>query len=243
MLCHCMKPGHYAKNCRQAPICYNCGKSGHMSKACRMPQRMPRTSKTHFSNETRDKEYKGFSYFSCPAASEQCNEQEILIDSGCKNFMIKDRDFFVSVDETSKGIVSCANNTESIIEGRGDVQFYAEDTNGEKKIIELKNALYVPDYSRNLVSVKRLTEMNMQAIFDKDSARIVTGDNKEFKLQCKNNLYLWKCETRLGIEANSSKETLETWHQRLGHNNKCDVLKLQGIAEGMNITNLNDTQC
>ena len=42
------------------------------------------------------------------------NEVHILIDSGCTNYMLKDRELFATLDESFSGSVGCANKSESV---------------------------------------------------------------------------------------------------------------------------------
>ena len=47
------------------------------------------------------------------------SEVDIITDSGCKSYMLKDRQLFVTLDENFSGLVGCANNTESEMKGKG----------------------------------------------------------------------------------------------------------------------------
>ena len=67
---------------------------------------------------------KGFCFF---ASSENnvltTNKVDIIIDSGCTHYMLKDRELFATLDESFSGSVGCANNSESEIKGRGRAEF------------------------------------------------------------------------------------------------------------------------
>ncbi|XP_075247459.1 receptor tyrosine-protein kinase erbB-2-like [Convolutriloba macropyga] len=51
------------------------------------------------------------------------NEVDIIIDSGCTTYMLKDRELFATLDESFSGSVGCANSSESEIKeiSRGGV--------------------------------------------------------------------------------------------------------------------------
>ena len=62
--------------------------------------------------------------------------------------MIKDKSTFANLDENFSGIIQNANKTHSAILGKGDVEFFAKNSNEELKKIVLKDALFVPDNSK-----------------------------------------------------------------------------------------------
>ena len=70
---------------------------------------------------------KGFCFF---ASSDNnvlaTNEVDIIIDSGCAKYMLKDRELFATLDESFSG---CANNSESEIKGKGRAEFYVCEDN------------------------------------------------------------------------------------------------------------------
>ena len=69
--------------------------------------------------------------------------------------MIKDAELFRDLDISKMGNVVCANGTESSIEARGSVSFLAKDNQGQDQISELEQSLYVPQYTKNLLSIKK----------------------------------------------------------------------------------------
>ena len=70
--------------------------------------------------------------------------------------MLKDRELFATLDESFSGSVGCANNSESEIKGKRRAEFYVCEHNGKRAKITLSEALFVPDYGRNLISVSKL---------------------------------------------------------------------------------------
>ena len=65
------------------------------------------------------------------------NEVVIIIDSGCTNYMLKDRELFATLDESFSGSVGCAINSESEIKGKGRTEFYVCEDNGKRAKITL----------------------------------------------------------------------------------------------------------
>ena len=68
------------------------------------------------------------------------NEVDIIIDSGCTNYMLKDRELFATLDESFSGSVGCANHSESKIKGKGRADFYLCEDNGKRAKITLTEA-------------------------------------------------------------------------------------------------------
>jgi hypothetical protein len=262
---NCGKPGHIKDECRytnkQEPrsTCYNCGKVRHREKECWAPKKNQSNDKycnyckkkghtieicrwknngktgkerTNYGEEETSNE--GYSFL-CAGNSSRY-KYDVLIDSGCTNYMIKDRKLFTELDETQKGIVGSADS-ESQIEGRGTVQFSVEDDRGDTKKIELKDALYVPSYSRNLVSVAKLKKSGTIVRFENEDY-IETKCGTRFPLITDEELFIWKLvdDDRKEREPMAMTSTLQTWHKRLGHNNVEDLKKLPDVVNGMKIS-------
>ena len=107
--------------------------------------------------------------------------EDLVADSGATSNMNKDRDMFVSLDENFKGSVSNANFSESKILGKGEVRFRVKDEKSEFKMIELKNTLYVPENSRNLLSIKNEESRNRSCFW----CELVCSSAKWFSLPIK----------------------------------------------------------
>ena len=77
-----------------------------------------------------EQEEESFSFFS----SENCVEhQHFIIDSGATNYMIKDKSTFANLDDNFLGIIHRANKKHSAILGKGDVEFFAKNSNEQLK--------------------------------------------------------------------------------------------------------------
>ena len=83
-------------------------------------------------------------------------------------------------------IIHNANKTHSAILGKGDVEFFAKNSNEELKKIVLKDALFVPDDSKNLISVSKLREAGVDVSFGK-KLKLVS-----FPFEVENGLFVWK---------------------------------------------------
>ena len=103
------------------------------------------------------------------------------VDSGATIHCINDLSLFVDFDASKKVNITVANKQVLVGQGVGTVILPLTDTNGQVKNVVLHNCVYHPNFSTNLISVKRLW---------KDS-RISThfGDKNSLKCQFSNTKY------------------------------------------------------
>jgi hypothetical protein len=137
---NCGKTGHMARDCRQGSKkqCNNCKRTNHDTSDCRAPggaahKTGQQTSKAHFSKPDEDEFL--FSFMSrgdggAEAATVTC---ELLIDSGCTGYMLKDKELFVDLDLGQRGTVGNANSSKSTIEGSGTAGFWVKDSRGKMR--------------------------------------------------------------------------------------------------------------
>ena len=131
------------------------------------------------------------------------------------------------------------SRTLGVASGRGIASIKLCDTKGNLQQVELKNALYVPSYKQDIFSVKAATERGATLTFTPHHAALKAPDGTEFKIQTRQKLYFLH-------NINSDKSgthTLEEWHKILGHCNVRDVMKLEGVVEGMNISGKMNFNC
>ena len=83
----------------------------------------------------------------------EVTNNDLVVDSGCTNHIITDRKLFAKLNEEIKGVVGCAIKTELELWGRDRAVFCVKDSEGNARCVELRDALYVPVYDRNLVIV------------------------------------------------------------------------------------------
>ena len=137
--------------------CYNCGKYGHIAKDCHGTRRKQsancaqQQSANHASRASQ-----AFIVQTCMTRSEEESKRTWFIDSGASQHMCCVRDFFHDYKElATPEIVHLANNT--TISGIGIGNVIWEDTH-LNKTTTIKNVLFVPDLSQNLISVKKITQ-------------------------------------------------------------------------------------
>ena len=104
-------------------------------------------------------------------------------------------------------------------------------------MLNLSDCLYVPDHSRNLLSVSALGQKGAKVGFD-DTCELRCSDKLSFPFVQRNGLYVTKAFSVCSSSFSSTcKDDLDFWHCRLGHNNKSDVQKLSKSVQGMKLHN------
>ena len=160
------------------------------------------------------------------------NDIELLKDSGCTSHIIEDAEMFRDLDVTKTGKIECTNGTESNIEGGRSLSFFAKHNQGQNQTWELEKSLHVPQYTKNLVSIKKLNEQNASGHFDAKLRLVVDG--KRFPLMCETNVFHLQVDY-LPEQSNAAVASLQIWHERLGHYNKINVRNLAKTAVDMKL--------
>ena len=162
----------------------------------------------------------------------EVSNNDLVVDSGCTNHMIKDRKLFAELNEEIEGVVGCANKTESKLCGKGRAIFCVKDSEGNARRVELRDALYVAAYDRNPVSVARLNGVEIR--FGEENS-LTTSDGTKFHIEQENILFVWRIVPDLRVTKHETclSSKLSKWHDRLGHNNWEDLKKLNMLLEWM----------
>ena len=143
----------------------------------------------------------------------EVSNNDLVVDSGCTNHMIKVRKLFAELNEEIEGVVGCANKTESKLCGKGRAVFCVKDSEGNARRVELRDALYVPAYDRNLVSVARLKKVGVEIRFGEENS-LTTSDGATFHIEQENNLFVWRIVPDLRVTKHETclSSKLSKWH-------------------------------
>lgn len=219
----CDKTGHLANVCpsknNQKQTCSICKKQNHLEKDC------------FFRKNKND--HKNVSFLTCNTPKAATKNSTFVVDSGCTNHMSNDLTLFSELDDKVglSEILVAKNNHTMKSEGCGKIE--AEDFN-------LKNVLYVPELSANLLSVNSITENEGEVIFSKNKVII----SKDKMIVCEgikqpNGLYIVDVTTgkpsSLLVESKKGL-SVNDWHVRLGHPSVSYMKKLIKLAEGIEFT-------
>ena len=166
----------------------------------------------------------------------------MLVDTGATSHIVTS-DILKRVDQTfkpSKHFIELADGTRAsnIALKRGDAEVLLQDASGNQVKAVLKNALYIPSYPPDIFSVKAATYDGAELRFGQNSGELILQDGNIIKIEEHGRLYL-NCSVNnspSNIDQINLSHDVSTWHEILGHCNFEDLVKLQGLVEGMNIS-------
>ncbi|XP_076283485.1 uncharacterized protein LOC143210476 [Lasioglossum baleicum] len=203
-------------------VCLKCGKPGHWARGCRADK------VNEQSNDNMPRGQALTAQATLCLDQSQCNTEIWYLDSGATDHMCNKR---------QPQPVNVGKKNESVYAlGRGDINILAFDGMGwtEK---HLSQVLFVPNLRCNLFSAGAALDKGLIQIstaegcrFEKNGIAVAVGVRK-YKL----------CEMQFRMLVPGSSETqanftckvgLQTWHERLAHQNVCQVkqyLKIEGI--------------
>lgn len=243
----CNKPGHRAYDCSQNENeikCGNCRSIGHADKDCYsrgrgggyMPGRGGRgnSGSGYHATESEDKKDQGAGYAAAlNAFSSLGTKQDDVLDSGATSHFVNDLELLTNVKDIAPVRVSVANNQEVFARKSGTYTIKVARADGSHGHIKLKNALYVPGFSVNLLSASKLVEAGIRVTLDEPDALLTDKKTGEVLLKIpKRGMLFVHTREKVAMHTpradgrQSSYATVVTngvaakqsmWHQRLGH--------------------------
>lgn len=220
--------------------CWKCRKFGHHQNNCRQGNRIEKknyksngSSNANFAS-TASEQYDKDNCWSVNVAREKSfnvkkNDDSYIIDSGSTIHLSKDLSHFKNIQPFS-GVINGISEKSLSISGKGSVEF----TKDNDKIV-LKDVLYVPDASQNLISVTLITGITSETIcFDENSAYF-SQNKRKIGSKTKDNLYYFDYQPVIQSKMDPSNNNLvnltkaekfEIDHAKLGHPSTDVMIKL-----------------
>ena len=239
----CGKHGHKASDCftKIKRWCENCKNHSHDTKWCRKGK-----DKVNSVGLSQNDNH----YFAFKVSVKKQDVDTVhmvngmLVDCGATTHIVNDLSKFISFDDNFDPkchVIELADGSKvnNIALNRGNACISLIDNNGNKREGILENALYVPSFKQNIFSVQAATEKGASVEFGKDFAKLMNKDGTVFDIEKHSNLYFLN---NVGSPKNASY-SLKEWHQILGHCNLRDILSLENVVDGMNITNKSKFDC
>ena len=177
----CNKPGHFSKSCpeKRNKWCRICRNSSHITKNCR------RKSNANFVDADEDNLSTNELFLASSATSDDSHRNpadrcSLLVDCGATTHIINDRNAFESFDgdfDASKHAVQLADGsrTSGIVSGRGTANIGLTDAEGKSRVIKLENALYIPSFPQNILSVQASVRRGASYTFDESPRVLMNG--------------------------------------------------------------------
>ncbi|KAM3319479.1 putative protein isoform X1 [Capsicum chacoense] len=145
-----------------------------------------------------------------------------ILDSAYTFHMCRNRDWFITYETVSKGVVLMRNNTPCKIVGIGTIIIKMFDG----VVRTLGDVQYVPDLKRNLIS---LSTLDSNGYRDRESLQIC--------MSCKTTV---TGDATISISSLLESDVAKLWHMHLGHMSENGMVELsrRGLLDGQSITKL-----
>ena len=159
------------------------------------------------------------------------------MDTGATSHILSNKELFTEFDKSFDPAehyleLADGNRYNDLAKGRGKAIIYLNDIHGDSRPVTLRDALYVPSYPKDILSVTKATnDDNMTFMFTKNNRQMQSSDGHVFNMKMSGNL----CYLYTVSEKSVKNYSVAQWHEILGHCNIHDVLKLENVVEGMHI--------
>ena len=184
----------------------------------------------------------------------------ILVDSGCTTHIERNEANFTNFNQSfnpeEHSIKLADGNCKTdIVKGTGTVFNQFNDTEGKSFNVKLNDALLIPNFSQDIMSVYKSVKSGCTITFAPEGSFLKTKSGNIFDIVEKNKLYYLQRKKPTNKKSPQPVEVLSTslltpgkfslaeWHRILGHCNIRDIKLLPDIVDNMKITDFENFQC
>src|SRR6185437_16172389 len=183
------------KNCSNIR-CYNCGKEGHIQKNCwsnnndknisgnnntsgSMLSSQSFVTNNNNNNNSTACAFTIFTPHSCSYMSDnKNNNSEWLLDSGASSHFTGDRSLLYNIVKLKEPLIAKTGNGISNYSEIGDINLLVNN-----KMIILKEVIYIPKFSANLISIGRIVNNNIyNVVLDYNGVKVIDKSNNQVYL-------------------------------------------------------------
>lgn len=219
--------------------CFNCQSPNHWARDCKLKIKDASLS-SHSEGTGRPHD----AFVVEALMSERDNDDlSFILDSGSTNHIANQLDFFSEYEQFKEPlVVKCGNSSSMLALGKGQIEFQSF-VNQKWRDCKMTEVLYVPDTRRNLFSIAMATDNGMLVAGNKTRIHLIKDNIIRAVAVRSGNLFKLLMRIPDRPEANVAlTNSLQDWHEKLGHLNKVAVKKLLK-AMHIEFDNSNDSTC
>lgn len=172
-------------------------------------------------------------------------DNEWIVDSGASSHMTHRKDWLTDYTVLDNVVnINVANGQQLSAIGSGDVR------KAERMQFGVKNVMYVPGLTANLLSVSTLVDRDFIVVFSENGCEIYDRSDCHVKgkvlYSCENvkGVYKFKADTNQTLFSAPMSDEFELWHRRLAHLGASNMKLLRdGLARGVSFKIPDKLQC
>ena len=165
-----------------------------------------------------------------------------ILDSGASQHMTGRRELFSTYASMPATTIEMADSHTLTAVGKGTVCLAIADTENRASTLTLSDCWHVEGMHKNLLCFARLVKAGARLTFN-DKGCLVKGPEgaDAFLIPEQGCIYALQAKSSIPTAVGAAATTTATcplalWHQRLGHLNEADILKLNKLATGISVT-------
>ena len=254
-------------------LCHNCGKAGHKIAQCwakgggqegKAPWKNRNVKYNQRQEHAKVANESEIMFMMTDVETndiQDTNEVEFVIDSGASKHMTNDITLFEDLINDNREVSVAVNDKRKAIHARGiGTMVFRIRVKDEILIIKCKDTLYIPQLSRNLISVGKLAKARINVnflfrrieikgkpfipILNEGNIFVIRGD------RITENCWVRHCDLMLHTQDKLQNReyalatvSLQTWHNRLGHANYRTCRELPAFVQMMFLSNTKVVDC
>lgn len=138
--------------------------------------------------------------------------------------------------------IKVADNKTVAVKGSGKVDFQIRNSDGIIRTIQVRDVLYVPTLTVNLLSASQMINNGCEVKFERDQ---IYQNNKLIltALHCNNMYILNNVSEAPALLSTTDERDINLWHLRMGHLNFSDLQKITDSVEGVELSKKGNQVC